>query len=476
MLMPAPHTRLGAGSICVLCLSALALAGCVASPPAPKAADPVVAVPAAWAAPVDSTASSATVAAPVDLTSWWRSFGDPELDALVARSLGAAPDLEACAARVRAVREMAQASNASLGPQVSLVGMPQQSPDGRDNYFQSGIAAQWNVAFSQRKSALKGLAEAELQIALADEQAARATLVAEVARTYFEMRAAERDQQLLNQMVALADERSRITRVLWQTRQVSAAEVESAAAVGVQVKAAAAQPAAEAAQARLRLAALLGDMQAALPAPVGSAAPAARVALGLSALPADLVRQRPGVRRAEQSVFKAAHAAGLARADAQPQISLLGFVGLNFLMSGPASSSLRGVFSAGPAFSMPLFDGGQREANQMARHAEFDVATALYRKEVMQGVAEAQAALLQLDLERQRMAAAVAVENAALRRADSTDAQVRTGLADGLQRTEARRAALQASRDSLRSALAEQVAYVDLFTAFGGAALPAPTP
>ena len=50
------------------------------------------------------------------------------------------------------------------------------------------------------------------------------------------------------------------------------------------------------------------------------------------------------------------------------------------------------------------------------------------------------------------------------------------GLADGLQRTEARRSALQASRDSVHSALAEQIAYVDLFTAFGGAALPAPTP
>jgi multidrug efflux system outer membrane protein len=460
----------------MLCLSALALAGCVASPPAPTAVVPVVAVPAAWAAPVAPAASSATAAVPVDVTSWWRAFADPELDALVTRSLGATPDLEACAARVRAVREMAQASNASLGPQLSLVGMPQQSPDGRDSYFQSGLAAQWNVAFSQRRAALKGLAEAELQIALADEQAARATLVAEVARTYFEMRAAERDQQLLNQMVALADERARISRVLLQTRQVSAAEVEAAAVVSVQVRAAAAQPAAEAAQARLRLAVLLGDLQAVLPAAAAGAAPAARVALGLSALPADLVRQRPGVRRAEQSVFKAAHAAGLARADAQPQISLLGFVGLNFLVSGPASSSLRGVFSAGPAFSMPLFDGGQREANQLARHAEFDEATALYRKEVMQGVAEAQAAMLQLDLERQRMAAAVAVEDAALRRADSTDAQVRAGLADGLQRTEARRAALQASRDSVHNALAEQIAYVDLFTAFGGAALPAAAP
>jgi outer membrane protein TolC len=476
MLKRAPHCRLATGSVYVLCLSSLALAGCVASPPVPSAAVPVVAVPTVWAAPAGSAASSATAAAPVDLTSWWRSFEDLELDALVARSLGAAPDLEACAARVRAVRAMAQASNASLGPQLSLVGMPQQSPDGRDNYFQSGIAAQWNVPLSQRQSALKGLADAELQIALADEQAARATLVAEVARTYFEMRAAERDQQLMAQMVALSDERARVTRVLWQTRQVSAAEVESAAAIGVQVRAAAAQPAAEAAQARLRLAVLLGDLQAALPAPAGSAAPAARVALGLSALPADLVRQRPGVRRAEQSVFKAAHAAGLARADAQPQISLLGFVGLNFLVSGPASSSLRGVFSAGPAFSMPLFDGGQREANQSARHAEFDVATALYRKEVMQAVAEAQAAMLQLDLERQRLAAAVAAQDAALRLADSTDAQVRAGLADGLQRTEARRAALQASRDSVHSALAEQIAYVDLFAAFGGAALPAAAP
>jgi hypothetical protein len=35
---------------------------------------------------------------------------------------------------------------------------------------------------------------------------------------------------------------------------------------------------------------------------------------------------------------------------------------------------------------------------------------------------------------------------------------------------------LQASRDTVRSALAEQVAYVELFTAFGGAALPAATP
>ena len=50
------------------------------------------------------------------------------------------------------------------------------------------------------------------------------------------------------------------------------------------------------------------------------------------------------------------------------------------------------------------------------------------------------------------------------------------GLADGLQRADARRVALQASRASLEAARAEQLAYVALFTSFGGAALPGAAP
>ena len=451
----------------------LVLGGCAAAPPAPSAVVPVVPLPAGWSAP---GASAARDAQPVDLTSWWRSFGDAELDSLVARSLTASPDLEACAARVRSVRAMAREASARLGPRLSLVGAPQQNADGRSTYFQSGLSAEWNVPLPQRQSSLAGLAEADLQGALADEQAARATLVAEVARTYFEMRAAERDQQALLQLSELGDERERLTRVLWQAQQLPSADVDAAVSARTQARAAVAEPAAHAAQARVRLGVLLGDLRADLPAALTEAAPPARAALGLTALPADLVRQRPAVRRAEQSVFRAAHATGLARADTQPQISLVGLIGLTASISGPASSSLRGVFSAGPAFSIPLFDGGQREANQLARHAEFDEATALYRKEVLQGVAEAQSALIQLDLEHQRVAAALAAESAAQRLAGSTDAQARAGLADGLQRADARRAVLQASRASLEAALAEQVAYVALFTSFGGAALPGAAP
>lgn len=457
-----------AGRARIITVAVLGLAGCAtSSPPAPAAAVPDVPVPAVWVAPPPG-------GEPVDLTTWWRAFGDPALDGLVARALEAAPDVEAAAARVRAARAMAQETEARLGPRLSFVGAPQQTADGRSTYFQSGLNAEWNLPLHDRQTASRGVAEADLQGALADQQALRATLVAEVARAYFEMRAAEREQHLLRQLAALADERERLARVLLQTQQVAADEVQAALVVAVQARVAVAEPSARAAQARARLGVLLGDLQAALPDPVADAALPSRVPLGLTALPADLVRQRPAIRRAEQSVLRAAHSAGLARADAQPRISLAGLLGLSAAISGPASGAVRAVLSVGPSFSIPLFDGGERAASQQARDAEFDVATALYRQAVLQGVAEAQSALLQLEHERQRALAAAAIEAAVRLRAQTAEAQARLGLTDGLQRADARSASLQAQRDTLRAGLAEQVAYVALFTAFGGASLPSP--
>ncbi len=454
----------------ILGIAVACLAGCASTPaPAPPAAVPVVPLPVAWAAPP-------LLGDAVDLTSWWRAFGDSALDGLVARALAGSPDLEAAAARVRSAQAMGQEMAARLGPQVSLVGDPQQTANGRSTYFQAGVAARWDVPLQDRQIATRGLAEADQQLALADEQASRATLVAEVARAYFEMRAAEREQHLLKQLAAEADERERLTRVLLQANQVGADEVQAAVVAAVQARAATLEPAALAALARTRLGVLVGDLQADLPPPAADAALPARAPLGLTALPADLVRQRPGIRRAEHTVLRAAHAAGLARADAQPRISLAGLVGLSAAITGPASGAVRAVLSAGPSFSMSLFDGGAIAASQRARDADFDAATAQYRQAVLQGVAEAQSALLQLDHERHRTVAAVAVEEAVRQRANATEAQARLGLATGFQRADARSAAVQARRDTLRAGLAEQVAYVALFTAFGGASLPASSP
>ncbi len=491
--------------------AAALLAGCAATtglPPVPPRAVPAVALPAAW------SGALATGTA-VDLSAWWQAFDDADLNALVASALATSPEIDASSARVRAARALAQEAAARLGPQLSFSGASQQSADGGRGYFASGLDARWDLPLWSREDWVRGGSAADVQLALIDEQATRATLVAEVAAAYFQMRAAEREQHLLQQSAALADERTRLTKALVQTRQMAADELPAAVAAALQARAALAEPVWLAVQARARLALLLGDLQVVLPAPwvdeksvvsksptgklpTGKAATgkaaisnsaiseaganraikdlapnaaAVRPTLRITALPADLLRQRPAIRRAEQTVLRAAYASGLAHADAQPRISLSGLLGLTLAVTGPGSGTVRGTLGLGPAFSIPLFDGGERVATQTARNAEFDVATAQYRQAVLVGVAEAQTALLQLDYERQRAAAAAAVETALRERTSAIETRMQFGLADGFQRTAARSATLAAKQQSLRLALAEQIAYVAVFKACGGAAL-----
>jgi outer membrane protein, multidrug efflux system len=460
--------------------AAALLAGCAATtalPPVPPREVPAVKLPAAWS-------GALTTGTAVDLSAWWQAFNDADLNALVATALATSPEIDASSARVRAARALAQESAARLGPQLSFSGTSQQSADGGRGYFLAGLDARWDLPLWSRDDWVRGGSAADVQLALIDEQATRATLVAEVAAAYFQMRAAEREQQVLRDMAALADERSRLTKALVQTRQLADDELPAASAAALQARAALAEPAWLAVQARARLALLLGDLQAQLPKPLftgGAARPAqatsptgsrsAVTALRVAELPADLLRQRPAIRRAEQTVLRAAYASGLAHADAQPRISLSGLLGMTLAVTGPGSGTVRGTLGLGPAFSIPLFDGGERVATQTARNAEFDVATAQYRQEVLVGVSEAQTALLQLDYERQRGIAAAAVENALRERTSAIETRMKFGLADGFQRTAARSAVLAATQQALRLALAEQIAYVAVFKAFGGAAL-----
>src|SRR5580704_4424137 len=51
---------------------------------------------------------------------WWRSYGDPQLDALVAEALAGSPSLEIAQARLRAAQAQAVSAHAARAPQVTL--------------------------------------------------------------------------------------------------------------------------------------------------------------------------------------------------------------------------------------------------------------------------------------------------------------------------------------------------------------------
>src|SRR5437773_233496 len=109
--------------------SSLVLAGCaLKNPPAGADIMPESArakIPGRWA----GSHRSGTV-----VPNWIRSFGDPELTALVADAVARNPDLKAAAARVEASRAAVRIAASSLYPRIAMKGLGERQGQelGRD--------------------------------------------------------------------------------------------------------------------------------------------------------------------------------------------------------------------------------------------------------------------------------------------------------------------------------------------------------
>jgi hypothetical protein len=89
-------------------------------------------------------------------------------------------------------------------------------------------------------------------------------------------------------------------------------------------------------------------------APISTAPP--EVPVGL---PADLLRRRPEIRRAERQVAAATARIGVAAADLYPKLSLTSSIGLESLQLADLAKGVSRFWSVGPTLSWPIFDAGR---------------------------------------------------------------------------------------------------------------------
>lgn len=437
-----------------------ALAGCAVPPPAPVASQ--AELPAEWASP---GAPDPTAPVP-DLANWWRVLGGDELDHLVRRALEGNPGLAAATQRVRAARSLLVPAEASLQPALRAGTGAAPNPDSRSSWFQAGFDARWEPGLFGRAEAVRTQAQAELGAVAADLAAARVTLVAEVVRTWLEVNAAHVRVAGLERMLALQRERLR----LWQVRrraEQSAPEEPARARIALGEDEAARIEAALAEQVgRQRLALLLGD-HATLPELQGVAPAVDLAALRIAAVPADLLRTRPEIRRAEQRVLKAAGAAGEARADLYPRLALGGLLSASLALQGSATG-WHSTLAAGPVIDMPLFDWGARRARVDARDAELQAALLDYRQGVLESMTDVQVAMLGLRAQADRAEVLRRSQAELVRIAGAAATRERLGLADGIERLGAELAVLQGEAALGQARLAQALAFVALYKALGG--------
>ncbi|HET7557532.1 MAG TPA: efflux transporter outer membrane subunit [Rhodanobacteraceae bacterium] len=443
------------------------LAACASVPVPPL---PMGDLPAAWR----NAAAGARAPAP-DLHGWWKAFGDPQLNDLVDQALRDNLDVQQAALHLRAARELESVSGAAYKPQLAFRTLSTPTPQADADYFQAGFDAEWELGLFGRAQANKRVARGNADSAAADLQAARVSLVAEVARAYLQLRRAQAREKLLLDIADASQRKLHLVEVRKHLRLASQMDIERALAGNAQAQAAIAGPRAQIAQYAQTLALLLGRSEP----PADLLEPGSMPVLahaGVSSVPADLLRTRPEIARAQAQVLKAAGELGIAHADRFPRIGLGGAITWATRIRGVNFGGTNNTSGIGPVIDIPLFDWGMRAAAEHARDDELKAALLGYRQAVLQGAAEVETALA--DLHQAQIGTRNANDAAeATRRGAALSEKLRKlGQADDLDVADAKIAAARAQDDAEQAREREGIAFVALYKALGGAPLPEAQP
>lgn len=453
---------------------ALALSACTVGPdhqpPRLELADRFRLAPVSPAAPLE----------PERLERWWLLLRDPVLDGLMERALAANTDLATAEARLRQSRGSVDAARATLLPRVDAQGLASnerlsqrgrvQAPGSPQfRIFDATFDAAWELdLFGGSRRGVEA-ARADLGAALADAFASRVTLASEVARQYVALRALQERAVLAEDNIAAQADYAGLMRQRFRAGLISELDVAQAEALLAELRAATPTLAVGIEERRNALAVLLGEaperLASELAAPGRIPAAPDMPALGV---PADLLRRRPDVLRAERRVAAASARIGQELAEYYPRVSLTGSMGwqarsLSDFATGPAR-----LWTIGPSVTWRLLDFGRIEAAvERARGAE-QVSLAEWRAAVLTALEEVDTGVARLNGRGREVAARQASVAAQIRARDIARERFTRGLSEFMPVLDAERRSNDARDAAIRAREAQTDAAVRLLKALGG--------
>ena len=361
-------------------------------------------------------AAAASVAPAAPDTPWWDAFGDTTLSRLMQSAATQNLDLRMALTRVQEARALQAAAGTSGRPALSAgasvtetrLSENGQLPVGRIpglerdlTLFDTGFDASWEPDLFGRVQLAQDAASARTAAREDDAAALRLSVLAEVARQYFALRSAQQELLARQQQVDALDGLLQVAQRRQQGGDSAALEVEraqlqrDAAAVAVPALLARSRNAA------LALGLLLGEAPEAGLALLDAqdsaqtSAPTLQPAPFPAGVRADVLRQRPDVRGAEQRLLAASADLGTAQAEWFPRLVIGGNAGFQAQEMGDLPSA--GSFTAAlvPAISWRILDGGRVQAQIDASDARRAQAALAYEQAVLGALNDAERALSQ---------------------------------------------------------------------------------
>jgi len=421
---------------------------------------------------------------------WWRGFDDPMLNGLVDQAVTNNPDLRIATAHVLEARALRMGAVANLFPvaqaqagwtksatSVDASPIPLTQQERELNLWSTGFDATWELdLFGHVRRSIQA-DTADLMATIATRQDVLVSLIAEVARNYFELRGAQRRLAVARENLDTERQTLDLTKLRGEVGRGSDLDVERSLA---RLKATEATiPPLEAAerQANYRLAVLLGERPGALDSELRPAAVATYAKALPIGDPAELLRRRPDVRAAERQLAAATARVGVATADLFPRVNITGFVGflsgdVGRLFSTSPGNDAR-AWSVTPAVSWAAFDLGSVRARLRATEAQSDAAAANYERVVLTALEDTENSLVAYRSQQARLKSLSEQAAASRRAADLAATQYREGVADFLVLLDAERTQLEAEDSLAQAETGVNVSVVAIYKALGGVGQPA---
>lgn len=461
-------------SQCVLpiCLLSLMVAAC--APVGPNHETPSIKLPTSFSQGGVSWKLESP-AAPPKPRAWWKLFGDSTLNSLVDRGHGHNQEITGAAARVREAREYSKMARSRYFPGMDIGFSAERTkfrfrgPGGGSNLnnnFTVPLDLRYEIdAWGKIRREVEG---AEARESAADEllTALRLTIAAEIAQTYWALRAVDADREVLARTLQI---RTKAFDLLTKRRDAGTISGLDLARAETELASAEAD--------RIQLDQSRTELVNALAVLTGSAASGSSISEKTElpqppnvpvSIPSDLLRQRPDIRAAERNVAAANADIGVATAAYYPTISIDASTGLDATALEDLFNTSSIVWALGIGAIEPLTNLRFLQAQRNASVAAHEAASADYRQTVLEALREAENALQATAILERRQAAQDQAQVAARKTFDLSVKRFNQGLVSFLDVVDAERTRLEEERGA-NAIRAERLAVaVALAKAVGG--------
>ena len=356
------------------------------APPQPQAA------PVRFKEVVKKDAAPEVILAMPD--SWWVLYKDPVLDDLERRVVLGNENLKSSVAQLAIARAALDASNSAKLPTLSAGLTAIRSGNAQaaaatpnpSNSVALNANASWELDVWGRLAAASQGTNANVQASQADLAAARLSVQALLAQTYFSMRAAEAQQTALDKSVLAYQRSLDLTQIRLEAGVAALSDALQARTQLNTAQAQLAEAAASRAQLEHAIAVLLGLAPSSFALDRTSKLPQA-VEVPVS-LPSTLLQRRPDIAAAQQRVAAAYAQIGMADAAMFPVLSLNAGAGYSQNSIANLLSMPNPLWSLGASLAQSIFDGGQHKQASTQARAAADQATSAYRQLVLTALQE----------------------------------------------------------------------------------------